>query len=197
MRTQQLAATALLAATLILNSNLPSAPATGGRAAASASPIVIGQLVPLTGAYAAGTAPYEQAGAKLALAEINAQGGINGRPLQLVQADDQSTPGGAIAAFTRLTQTGHVSALIGPVASVQLQAMTPAVKRAGLPMMIGGGGGHSDPRRQPLGLSHPVQQHLLGQGAHRLRRPHAAPDADRHHPLDGPLQYGARGRAAR
>ena len=108
------------------------------RPTVAASPIYIGQLVPLTGAYApAGL--NEQAGAKLALAQINAQGGINGRPLQILQADDQSTPDGAIAAFKQLTQTGRISAFIGPVASVQLQAMSPSIKQAGLPVIIGGG----------------------------------------------------------
>lgn len=109
------------------------------RPAAATSAITIGQLVPLTGAYAAGTAPYEQAGAKLALDEINAQGGVNGRPLQIVEADDQSTPAGASVAFMRLTQTANATAIIGPIASVQVQAMMPSIRREGLPVIIGGG----------------------------------------------------------
>ena len=106
--------------------------------AASKPPTYIGQIVPLTGILAAGPGAYEKAGPALAIRQINAQGGVNGRPLKMILADDQSTLSGAISAFKRLTRTDHVTAIIGPGLSSEILAMTPSIERAGIPMVIGG-----------------------------------------------------------
>ena len=109
---------------------------TSGRAAKG--PIYIGEIVPLTGPEVADTGRYEQAGATLAVRRINAEGGIHGHPVALVLADDQSTLPGAIAAFKRLTKARKVAVILGSTFSKQAQAMTPLIKRAGIPMMTGG-----------------------------------------------------------
>jgi branched-chain amino acid transport system substrate-binding protein len=118
------------------------APPTPGRAhGLAASPIYIGQIVSLTGIYASfpdGPGRYQQATAKLAVRQINTQGGINGRPLELVLVDDHSTNTGAIAAFQRLTRARTITAIIVPSFSTEIQALTPYIKRAGIPVMIGG-----------------------------------------------------------
>ena len=108
---------------------------------AAKDPIYIGQVVPLTGIFATSVSTvYRKAGARLAVRQINAHGGINGRPLKLVLADNRSTVdfSGAIAAFHKLTRFGHVTAIIGPNFSPEIQALTPSIKRAGIPMIIGG-----------------------------------------------------------
>lgn len=133
----------LMTVILLLTGTL--AGARGGEAvvhAAGTTPIYVGQIVPLTGAYAiqrVGNHSRGVVGAQLALDQINAHGGINGRPLKLVLADDRSTNSGGIAALIRLTRFAHVAAIIGPGQSAEILAMTPAIERAGIPMIIGGG----------------------------------------------------------
>jgi branched-chain amino acid transport system substrate-binding protein len=109
---------------------------------ATKSPICIGQIVALTGIYAEPGRPpaYWKAGARLAVREINAHGGIHGRPLKLVYADTGTTPdfSGDIAAFRKLAASGKVTAIIGENFSPAVQALTPAIKRDGIPTIIGG-----------------------------------------------------------
>src|SRR2546428_10769268 len=52
--------------------------------------------------------------------------------------DDQMTNAGAVAAFQRLTQGGNVTAIIGPIRSTEVQALTPYIERAQIPVIIGG-----------------------------------------------------------
>src|SRR5437867_5464370 len=56
-----------------------------------ADPILIGVSAPLTGDNA-GTGQESLNGAKLAAKQINAKGGILGRPLQIVEGDDRCDP---------------------------------------------------------------------------------------------------------
>jgi branched-chain amino acid transport system substrate-binding protein len=105
---------------------------------AGGPPISIGQIVPITGPYAKAPGVYEQQGPKLAVREINAHGGINGRPLKLIVVDDRSTNAGGIAAFKQLTRTDHVAAIIGLGESAKILAMAPVVEQARIPMIIGG-----------------------------------------------------------
>lgn len=139
---QSAAARVALALTLIGISLFASAggQAVGARPAAATKLISIGEVVPLTGGGSVIPAggPYEQAGAQLAVRQINANGGINGHYIKLFLADDQSTiPAGAIAAFQRLARLG-VTAVLVPNFSKEVQALTPAIKQAGIPTMIGG-----------------------------------------------------------
>ena len=53
-------------------------------------------------------------GAELAVADINAKGGINGRKLQIVAFDCKSDPNEAINAFKRLSDVEKVVAVLGP-----------------------------------------------------------------------------------
>ncbi len=141
MNPQLRACAALVVATLILSVMLyvpVSAQGLTTSRRAAPSPIYIGQVIPLTGPRA-GVGVYLQAAAQLALDQINAQGGINGRLLQLVLADDQSTPGGGIAAFQRLVGSDHgVSAILGPNFSKEILPMLPYIRREGIPIIIGG-----------------------------------------------------------
>src|SRR5262245_43608360 len=55
----------------------------GPRAAIAADPIVIGSVQDLTGPVAT-LGQYGKRGVDLAIAEVNAAGGVNGRPIELV-----------------------------------------------------------------------------------------------------------------
>ena len=62
--------------------------ATAAATPANTEPIVVGAIIPLTGAYAA-DGLYQKRGVELAVADINAAGGINGRQVQLELFDVQ------------------------------------------------------------------------------------------------------------
>lgn len=85
-------------------------------------PIVIGAAAPLTGARALLGRNYRQ-GVTLALEEINAAGGVLGRPLQVVFEDDMGdNPNAAINAVNRLIHVDKVPLMMGPHYSVAQMA---------------------------------------------------------------------------
>ena len=74
-----------------------------GMAAAQAKPIKIGQIIPITGE-SAESGLYQKQGADIAVEKINAAGGINGRKIQIVLEDDQTTNPGVVAALQKLLE---------------------------------------------------------------------------------------------
>lgn len=81
---------------------------------------------------------YTVNGARLALEEINAAGGVLGRKLELKLEDNQSTNPGTVLAFSKLFAEKGIVAIIGPIRSTQTQAASPTIAKAGIPTMIGG-----------------------------------------------------------
>ena len=77
--------------------------------------IKIGSARPLTGLFASSFAPL-YVGAKIATDEINAAGGILGRPLEIIEADDESSPAKEPAVMRKLIDSG-AQAVLGPVGS--------------------------------------------------------------------------------
>jgi branched-chain amino acid transport system substrate-binding protein len=101
----------------------------------AANKIKIGVLGSLTGPFAIfGTGNL--AGATLAFEEINAAGGVNGRTIEWVSLDDESSPPKGIAAYKRLTGQEKVFAVFGPAASAVGQAMVPTLKESTTPTYI-------------------------------------------------------------
>lgn len=109
----------------------------GAVVARAAEPIKIGMVIPMTGPIAE-SGRFGIQGAKLAIEEVNKAGGVLGRPLELVTEDDQSANPTTILAFNKLAGDKSIVAVLGPTRSTQIQAMAPAVQKAGLPVMIGG-----------------------------------------------------------
>ncbi len=105
-------------------------------------PIPIGVQYPLTGPSSELGQGF-QYGAQLAVSEINAHGGINGRELKLVWADDKSTPDGAITAIQRLTTGENVLLVWGGSSSSPSIAVLPRMKVGPTPFYVGFA---SDPR---------------------------------------------------
>ncbi|MGA7808598.1 ABC transporter substrate-binding protein [Bradyrhizobium sp.] len=103
----------------------------------AAEPIKIGMVVPLTGPIA-DAGRYGMQGAKLAVQEINAAGGVLGRPLELIIEDDQTQNPTTVLAFTKLADDKDIVAFLGPTRSTQIQAIAPSVLQAGRPVLIGG-----------------------------------------------------------
>ena len=100
-KTWLLAAAAALTAAAIG----PAAPA------AAQDPIKIGEINSYT-RMAAFTDPYKK-GWELALEEINAAGGVNGRPLEVISRDDAGEPGNAVKLAEELVSSDEVTLLFG------------------------------------------------------------------------------------
>ena len=106
----------------------------------AAEPIRIGLVDEVTGPQAeAGVLTMH--GAKLAVDEVNAAGGILGRAVELRVEDNQSTNPGTVLAYSKLIDQAGLVAVIGPLRSTQVQAASPTIAKARIPAFIGG----SDP----------------------------------------------------
>lgn len=72
----------------------------------------------------------ELQGAQLAVDRLNAMGGVNGRTIRLVSADDQSNPAQAVLAARRMIS--QVDAIVGPSLSGSCRAVLPLATSAEL-----------------------------------------------------------------
>ena len=103
----------------------------------AADPIKIGLVNETTGPNAeAGS--YTVNGTRLAVEEVNARGGIMGRPIELKVEDNQSTNPGTVLAYSKLIGEGGLTAIVGPIRSTQIQAASPTIQKGGVPALVGG-----------------------------------------------------------
>ncbi|HQP31084.1 MAG TPA: ABC transporter substrate-binding protein [Deltaproteobacteria bacterium] len=102
-------------------------------------PVKIGVLVGLSGPEGHIGEP-SKAVAMMAAAEINAKGGILGRPIELIFADTQSNPGKAALEAKRLIETEKVVAIAGPTGTGSAMAVLKIVQDAQVPTVgfVGG-----------------------------------------------------------
>jgi len=101
---------------------------------AQAGPIKIGFFAPESGFAAAdGQSAYDAA--RLAVADINKAGGINGRQIQLINYDDASDAKQAVSIATRLVTQDKVDAVVSGSYSDQTLAAAPIFQRNGVPML--------------------------------------------------------------
>jgi len=112
---------------------------TGTAGGTTAVPIKVGAVVSLTGTYA-GLGAGEKAALDMEVARINAAGGINGRPIELIIEDDATDAAKAQAAATKLIDQDKVVVLIGATGTGQTMGMRGDVKRAGIPQVSMAGG---------------------------------------------------------
>ena len=103
----------------------------------AADPIRIGIVAEVTGPNAEAGANTVN-GAKFAVEEVNAAGGVMGRPLELKIEDNQSTNPGSVLAMSKIASEGNFAGFIAPVRSTQVQAAAQVIAKAGIPTMIGG-----------------------------------------------------------
>jgi len=94
--------------------------------AGAAEPIPMGILLPYTGPL--GWVAACQAGADIARDEINAAGGVLGRPIQFFIADDEGKSDSAIAGEEKLININKVPAIIGPTSVTFRSVMPIAIK---------------------------------------------------------------------
>jgi branched-chain amino acid transport system substrate-binding protein len=104
-------------------------------------PVKIGFVDPLTGVYAA-YAQNEVAGAKLAVDQINAKGGILGRQIQLLVEDSANDVGTGVQKANKLIDRDGVSFLIGDVNSAVALAIAQVTNEKKVLHIVSGG--HTD-----------------------------------------------------
>jgi ABC-type branched-subunit amino acid transport system substrate-binding protein len=73
------------------------------------------------------------AGIKMAVDEINAAGGINGKKIEIVQRDEQMKPEVAVGAAKEMISSFGVVAMIGPLGSNDALAVSEVAKEAKIP----------------------------------------------------------------
>jgi branched-chain amino acid transport system substrate-binding protein len=105
------------------------------------TPIKIGMVDPLTGVYAA-IAQNEVVGAKYAVEQINAKGGIMGRPIELLVEDSANDVGTGVQKTRKLIERDQVSFIIGDVNSGIAIAMAQVTSEKKVLHVVSGG--HSD-----------------------------------------------------
>jgi branched-chain amino acid transport system substrate-binding protein len=103
-------------------------------AIAAKDPIPVGYLPALTGP-SSSTGIGINRGIQLAVQEINAAGGIDGRPLELITRDTQSDPTKAVNGAAELTRGQKVSCVFGPVNSGESLAVVPLLARTNTPQI--------------------------------------------------------------
>jgi branched-chain amino acid transport system substrate-binding protein len=112
---------------------------TCGAFAQSGEPIRIGSVLSITGP-AAFLGDPELKTLKLYVERINAQGGVLGRKLELIQYDDGGDANKANNLTKRLLESDKVDLIIGGTTTGSTMAMAPLVDKAGVPFISLAGG---------------------------------------------------------
>jgi branched-chain amino acid transport system substrate-binding protein len=97
-------------------------------------PIKIGQFASITGKEAS-LGQSSNNGTMMAIDDLNAAGGVLGRPLLLVTEDTQSKPGETATVVKKLISRDKVIALLGEVASSRSLEAAPIAQAAKIPMI--------------------------------------------------------------
>src|SRR6476646_5956616 len=105
------------------------------------TPIRMGMVDPLTGVYAA-PAGNEVMGAKLAIEQMNAKGGILGRPVELLVEDSANDVGTGVQKTRKLIERDNVNFIIGDVNSGIAAAIAQVTAEKKILHVVSGG--HTD-----------------------------------------------------
>ncbi len=106
--------------------------------APSGEPIKIGAPYNLTGGYASLDNPASQ-GSRLAVKEINANGGLLGRPVEILVEDGKSDVPTVTSVTKKLVEEDGVDVLVGLTDTSYMLAAGPVAQEAGLPFLDVGG----------------------------------------------------------
>jgi branched-chain amino acid transport system substrate-binding protein len=95
----------------------------------------VGVITSLTGANAAFGQAHKN-GYTVAVTELNAKGGILGKPIELVFYDDQTKPDQAVQGVAKLVDQDHVPIILGAYSSESTRAIIPAVTQKHVPLIM-------------------------------------------------------------
>jgi branched-chain amino acid transport system substrate-binding protein len=136
-------------------------------AVAAKEPILFGYLPALTGP-SSSTGIGINRGTQLAVQEINAAGGIDGRQIELITRDTQSDPTKAVNAAAELARAQKVSVVLGPLNSGESLAVVPLLARMNTPQV------HpcwvdslTDPKKYPMCFRNAPTNQQIGGAANR------------------------------
>ncbi len=136
-------------------------------AIAAKEPILIGYLPALTGP-SSSTGIGMNRGTQLAVQEINAAGGIDGRQIELVIRETQSDPMKAVNGAAELSRAQKVSAVLGPGNSGEALASVPLLAKMNMPQV------HpcwvdslTDPKKYPMCFRNACTNQQIGAAANR------------------------------
>ncbi|MCF8144721.1 MAG: ABC transporter substrate-binding protein [Deltaproteobacteria bacterium] len=90
--------------------------------------VVVGSVTPLTGKLSVYGEGFQRA-MHLALDEVNAEGGINGKPLKIFFEDNNSTSKGSVSAIQKLITVNKFPIVFGPAASSNFLAVCPIAQQ--------------------------------------------------------------------
>ena len=107
--------------------------------AQAAEPIKVGAFFALSGPNAPIGTPTKLV-AEMVVDKINKEGGINGRPLELIIGDTESDPAKAATIAKKFIHSDKVAAIIGPTSTGEGMQSKKIVEEAGIPtfMTVGG-----------------------------------------------------------
>jgi len=122
-------AAALAVSLLVSGCNKPAASGAAGE-----ETIKVGEFASLTGSEATfGQSSHK--GTQLAIDELNAQGGVLGKKIQLITEDNQSQAGQSSTAVRKLISSDNVVAVLGEVASSRSLEAAPICQQNKIPMI--------------------------------------------------------------
>ena len=107
---------------------------TAGGAAMAADPIKIGLSMALTGGLAANGKAALLA-IQMWAEDVNAKGGLLGRPVQIIHYDDQTNPATVPSLYTKLIDLDKVDLVVSPYGTNLIAPAMPIVMQKGMTMM--------------------------------------------------------------
>lgn len=131
-----LASVVLLAAACSSSGSSSASSGGGSTSGGSKAPYNIGLAAGVTGP-AAAIVKGEIEGIKAAFSQVNANGGIDGRKLNLITSDTQNVPTTAVAALTKLATENSVIASFGDILANNCQAQVPVAKARKIALLCG------------------------------------------------------------
>jgi branched-chain amino acid transport system substrate-binding protein len=125
--------------TAVLATALVAACGGSSSSGGSSKPILIGASLSLTGDFSADGIAYER-GYELWEHDVNAHGGIDGRKVQLIILNDNSSPTQVDTNYTDLITVKHVNLTFGPFSSLLTAPAAEVAHRYGFAFIEGAGG---------------------------------------------------------
>jgi len=116
----------------------PAATPTAAPSKPTGAPIKLGFVTPLSGPMTS-LGVLQRIAGKLAEEDVNATGGINGAPLQLVIEDSPFDPKQAVTVLRKLAEQDRVFAVVGPFSSAEFDSAAPLSNDLKLAVVTGSG----------------------------------------------------------
>jgi branched-chain amino acid transport system substrate-binding protein len=133
---------ACVAAALAAGCSSGSSSSSSGSTTTTKTPIVVGASLSLSGDFSADGQAFQR-GYQLWASDVNAAGGLLGRPVQLKILNDASSPTQVVTNYDKLISTDHVNLTFGPFSSKLTTPAAAVAARNGYAFIEGAGGAPS------------------------------------------------------